>query len=92
MSATRHQFRPQLESFEERSLMASGITASFSQGVLSIMGTSACDRIIVNEAGLHQLHRAARPGVGEDDPAGVRGRAGGVPGAPAVGGGASGSN
>ena len=49
MSATKRQFLPQFDSLEDRSLMASGITASFSQGVLSVMGSSYSDRIAVRE-------------------------------------------
>lgn len=51
MSATKTlSFRPSLETMEERCLMASGITASFKQGVLSIGGTSAADRIHLRES------------------------------------------
>ncbi len=51
MSATKKPYRPQLDALEDRSLMASGISATFSQGVLSVMGSSFSDRIAVREIG-----------------------------------------
>jgi len=48
---TKKQFRPGFESLEDRSLMAGGITASFSQGLLSVYGSDYGDRIAVRQIG-----------------------------------------
>lgn len=51
MSAPKRTFQPQFDSLEDRSLMASGLTATFTQGALTIMGTSSSDRIHIREQG-----------------------------------------
>ena len=48
---TKKQFRPNFNSLEDRSLMASGITASLSQGMLCVYGSGYSDRIAVRQSG-----------------------------------------
>src|SRR5262245_58892130 len=52
MNATpESQFRPQLETCEDRSLMTAGIGASYSGGVLGITGSGHGDHIHLREMG-----------------------------------------
>jgi hypothetical protein len=47
--------RLQVESLEDRSLPASGISSSLSNGVLSMIGTSAADTIVVRQTAAHAV-------------------------------------
>ncbi|MBI1914350.1 MAG: hypothetical protein HYS12_06375 [Planctomycetes bacterium] len=48
-SGRKHSFQPGIERLEERTLLASHLTASLSEGLLRIEGTRHSDRIIVRE-------------------------------------------
>jgi uncharacterized protein YkwD len=48
-AARSHFFRPEVEGLEERSLMASHLTANLSGGVLRIEGTNQNDQILVRQ-------------------------------------------
>src|SRR5205085_10329253 len=53
-SARKHSFQPSVEGLEERTLLASHLTATLSEGLLRIGGTSHGDQILVREVN-HQI-------------------------------------
>src|SRR6266542_2765954 len=50
-SGRKHPFQPGVECLEERSLLASHLTASLTGGLLRIDGTNRSDQILVREVG-----------------------------------------